>query len=132
MLIDILFAMNVLFVAGWYSYASLQAYNGIKTMDLEPFQKKRYIYFTVSGIFIILAGIIYLFLVPTQQIPILYLIVQMLVAGSTLVFIILNYLVWVSPKFFRNRLNRGYISKSGKEEELSEEELMKKLSVGGS
>ncbi len=124
---DILFVMNVLIIASWYSYASFETYKEIKSYDLEPFQKKRYLTFGTSGIFIMLAGIAFLFLVPTQQMLFIGLIVQMLVAGFTLTFIIMNFLVWVAPKFFINRLNKGYVSSSNIQEELSEDELMKKL-----
>ncbi|NHI90875.1 MAG: hypothetical protein EAX96_00145 [Candidatus Lokiarchaeota archaeon] len=140
-LADIFFAVTVMINAGWFTHAAFEAYKGVKSFNLEPFQKKRYIIFAVSGLFLIFVGFLFFILMPVlinymlNPTPVNYviqLIVQFSIAGFTIVFIILNYLVWVPPKFFRNFLNKGYQGSTEKEEELSEEELMKKLSSGGS
>ena len=129
---DILFAISVIISSIWFAYAAFEAYNKIKSYDLEPFQKKRYIIFGASGILIAFDGSLFFFFMPAMINFTLSLIFQVVISELVLTFIILNYLVWVAPKAFRNFVNRGYVSSSAKEAELSEEELMKKLSKGGS
>ncbi|NHI91677.1 MAG: hypothetical protein EAX96_04175 [Candidatus Lokiarchaeota archaeon] len=127
---DVFFAITVMISSCWFAYAAFEAYNGIKSYDLEPFQKKRYLIFGVSGILIAFDGFLFFVFMPAMMNYILGLIIQFMIAGLIFIFIVLNYLVWVAPKFYRDFLNKGYVSSSGKEEELSEEELMKKLSAG--
>ncbi len=130
-LADVFFALSVIISSGWFAYAAFEAHKEIKSLDLEPFQKKRYILFGTSGVLIAIDGALFFIFMPAMVNYYSGLIIQFIIAALVFVFIILNYLAWVAPQFYRNRLNKGYKITSSEEIELSEEELMKKLASGG-
>lgn len=120
-----LFGSTLIVAAGWFSLASFEAHKQIKSLDIEPFQKKRYILFGTSGALLAFGGFMMVFWTPSKLISTLSLVVQGTVALVSVIFVIINYLVWMSPEFFKRYLNRGYKKVDADEPELSEEEIMR-------
>jgi len=122
---NVLFGITLMIAAGWFSFASFEAHKEIKSLDLEPFQKKRYTLFGTSGALLAFGGFLFIFWTPAKLDDTLTLVVQGTVALVSVIFVIINYLVWISPEFFKRYLNRGYKKTDSDEPELSEEEIMR-------
>ena len=126
---DILFGLLTIIISSWQYYTAREAYRKIKDVDLEPYIKKRYKLYLVASIALFCTGafslIVFLFYdnIGTA-------IVFLGVSLSSLVYLTINFLIWVMPKSFKAKLNQGWTPKVvelASEEELSEEELMAKF-----
>jgi len=125
---DLSFAFTIFISFSWLTYASLTSYKGVKTLSVEPHIKKRYQ---------ILGAVAFINLIPATflsvEIPIAQTIFSdfstIVLLGfliSSLITIIFYYLLWFMPVSVKNYFNKGYTPKI-EEEEISEEELMKRI-----
>lgn len=117
----------LIIVIGWIAYASFEARKEIKPLDIEPFQKKRYTLLGYSSACLALGGILMFLWTPTEFLPSLNMIIQLSIGVIAVIFVIMNYFVWVHPEFFRRYLNKGYVMSKADEQELSEDEIMRSL-----
>jgi len=112
--------------AVWLNYASYISYIKIKSdKGVEPWIKTRYllvVFYTIAQIGI---AITWPFFPYDKSINIPYI----LGALSLVIFIFAQFLAWVMPAGFKKWLNRNY-TLGDKEEELSEEEIMKSFKEG--
>ncbi len=115
-----------LVIFSWLIYASYQAFFNVKNDDtVDDWVKMRYklvILYSFIGIF---TAIAYSTLTSTEIN--LYTIIIFL---ATIVYQVIQLMVWIMPKFLRNYFNRNFISHTSssiKADELSEEEIIKDL-----
>ncbi|UYP47537.1 hypothetical protein NEF87_003822 [Candidatus Lokiarchaeum ossiferum] len=130
---DILFGLLTMIISSWQYYTAREAYRKIKEVELEPYIKKRYKLYLVASIALFYTGAFsfFIFLVyDSVGTAILFLGVSL----SSLIYLMINFLIWVMPKSFKEKLNQGWspkVEELSSEEELSEEELMAKFMEDG-
>lgn len=117
-------SIQLIFSFSWLAYAELSMYWRIKTSNIEPWVKIRYLILGFSSTFFILNGFILPF-VPIvgdyENLPF-----TILIAITIYIFSIGNLIGWVMPKRLKAYFNRNY--KPTSEEEISEKELLDKIS----
>jgi len=127
---DISLATSMLITFTWCAYASLISYREVKLLDIEPHNKKRYQILGIVAFINNIPATIYLLRAPlgvvlhTDLIPLVFL--GFLITSMIAIFF--YYILWFMPTSVKNYFNKGYTSKkSGTDEELSEEDLMKNI-----
>ena len=107
----------------WLAYAELSMYRRIKSSNIEPWVRKRYLILGLSSTFFILNGLV-LPLVPIvgdyENLPF-----TILIAITIYVFSIGNLIGWVMPKRLKDYFNRNY--KPTSEDDISEKDLLDKI-----
>ena len=126
---SITIAVGFIISGFWLAYASLSSYKSLKTQNIEPWLKKRYIIVAISAIIYGSLGFVQFLFgydLPTGHPQILF--AASVSSTVVVLFSISSYFTWVMPEKFRQFLNRGY--QALEEEELSEEEIMKMMKEG--
>jgi len=91
----------IIFISSfWLSYAALSSYQNVKTENIAPWVKKRYLIVGISAIFLI-AQIIPILLTPYRgsfSNPLMAILVIFL-TFLNIIFALLNLFAWVMPKW---------------------------------
>jgi hypothetical protein len=107
----------------WLTYAELSMYLRLKSHNIQPWVKKRYLILGISSTFFILNGFILPFIPIVgdfENLP-----YTILVAITIYVFSIGNLIGWVMPKRLKAYFDRNY--KHASENDISERELLDKI-----
>ncbi|MFX0060430.1 MAG: hypothetical protein ACFE85_13480 [Candidatus Hodarchaeota archaeon] len=122
----ILFSITVSFLFShlWLGIVALKYYNSIKTINIEPWIKKRYQLIGV-GSNIYTFSIFFYYFIPYNVLG-LYafpnIIYGYLIVGITLFYSICMFIAWVMPKRLKKYYNKNFEKPT--ESEYTEEELM--------
>ncbi|MFX0024670.1 MAG: hypothetical protein ACFE9S_20350, partial [Candidatus Hermodarchaeota archaeon] len=120
----ILFSISFLSSHLWLGITAIKYYNSIKSLNIEPWVKKRYQIIGLSSIIYIFSLFIY-YLFPSRLIDYFafpYLIYGFIILGFTIFYSLCAFIAWIMPKPLKKYFNKGFERPPDKE--YSENELM--------
>jgi len=120
----ILFSISFLCSHLWLGITAIKYYNSIKSLNIEPWIKRRYQIIGLSSILYIFSIFIY-YLFPSRVIDYFafpYLIYGFIILGFTIFYSLCAFIAWVMPKSLKKFFNKDF--KRPVEKEYDENELM--------
>jgi hypothetical protein len=122
----VLFALliSVLCSQLWLGITAIKYYYSIKSLNIEPWIKKRYQLIGLSSIIYSFSIFIY-FLFPYSDVDVFtlpYLIYGFIILGFTIFYSLCAFIAWIMPKHLKKYFNKDY--KKPIDKEYTEKELM--------